>query len=619
MDSYLPFVLHCLEELEKPEVSTIDLQARLQTQFDQELPHAVLKRILHRAHTEERLRYEQGVYTVKPEAVAGCSLASDIADVERSRAQLVDALADFSATEFNVEWDEETARSQLGAYINGFSSQVLAAAIGGEHLASGAAKSNANQYIMQRFAARVSRRYLDLFDILLSLVKGRMLADALFFVSDEKGSPPTLSNVEIYLDGPPLLYVLGYAGPELQAPYSELLAMLDRQEAIVRCFEHSVTEAREIMDAAAARANAGGSTSGYHGDVVAHLVRSGKSSLDIEMLSNRLETDLLKLSINPVQTPPRKPHLQPDEEDLAERLQKVLKYGNRLARDRDIDSLTAVHRLRDGKEFRDLEKAKAVFVTHNFNLFRISTQFFRQKDRRTIPPCLFDMSLATMLWLREPAAQPNLPQDRIEATAYAALNPDDQLWAKYNAAIDKLQASGDVNEDDAIFLRYDRDAQEALMDETRGDHEAFTEGTIAQVMERARENLLADTRAERDTAVDAVDTASHELGLTHARVRSIAVGGGQAVASGVVGIVGVALLLGAFFGPVGPVEGSVVPGVVQAICTLLFVTLAVGSLFYRSTLLEVHGKMAAWLAKKIQGTLEKLFRLPRANGTADGD
>jgi hypothetical protein len=389
----------------------------------------------------------------------------------------------------------------------------------------------------------------------------------------------------------------------LQAPYVELLDMLETQAAIVRCFEHSVTEAREILDAAAARANTGRSAPNYHGDVVAHLVRSGKSSLDIEMLSNRLEADLLRLAINPVTTPARKPHLQPDEEELAEKLQNALGYGNRLARDRDIDSLTAVHRLRDGREFRELGKSRAIFVTHNFNLFRTSAAFFRRRERKTIPPCVFDMALATMLWLREPSSQPSLPEDRIVASAYAALNPDDRLWAKYHAEINHLRERGELNEDDAIFLRYDRDAQEALMDETRGDHEAFTEGTVEHVMARARDNLLAETRAERDQARSDAASALELLNASRRRMGRVARFLGQSVANVGLTAVTAALLLGAIFGPVGPVARSVVSGPVQVLCAVIFLGLGVASIVFRASLLDHRQNTAEWFERRFRSGL----------------
>ena len=42
-------------------------------------------------------------------------------------------------------------------------------------------------------------------------------------------------------------------------------------------------------------------------------------------------------------------------------------------------------------------------------------------------------------WLREPQASPELPRERILASAYAALNPDDRLWQAFNSEVEQLR------------------------------------------------------------------------------------------------------------------------------------------------------------------------------------
>jgi hypothetical protein len=610
IDTYLPFVFHCLEVGGYREVSAPQLKEDLIDEFEIELPHAVIRRLLEEAEKRDKLNIEAGVYVVEPKAIAGSSLGAAIAEVERGRRLLVEALVEFAGREFGLDWEAIDAETEVATYINGFSSRVLAAAVTGDPLPQLSENRDGDQYVVHRFAQTISTREPELFEMLVSLVKGRMLADAMYFLSEAADKPPSMEKVEVYLDGPPLLFTMGYAGAEMQAPYVELLNMLKKQNALVRYFEHSLTEAQEILDAAVARAQTGSSGESYPGDVVSCLVRSGKSPVEIEMLSNRLKSDLLRLGINPMETPARKQHLEIDEVRLGEKLQRSLNYKNRLARDRDIDSLTAIHRIRDGKELRDLENCRAIFVTHNTKLFRTSAVFFRQKDRRTIPPCVLDMALATMLWLRDPSGQAKLPEERIMARAYAALNPNDQLWTRYSEEIDRLRRSDEISEDDAIFLRYDRDAQEALMDETRGDPGAFSAGTVEQVITRAKENLLAETRAERDAAVGAIRGSRR-------RVDRIAVWWGERISWTLFGVVLVGLLLGAMLGPVGPVPWEVTPPAVQAICAGLVVLIGLVTAIHSPSLLEYRAMLAQWLTRQFRRGLLAIVRLGPGEGSAE--
>jgi hypothetical protein len=203
VDGYLPFTLHCLEVKGTSEVSTVELQKDIRSEFDIELPHAVLKRILQKASEDEKVELRNGIYVVNRQAIASCSLAPAIGEVERAGARLVDALAEFANQAFEADWDRKKSKSELGTYINGFSSRVLAAAISGGSVSGGGRKRTGDQYIVQRFASTISQRDQDLFEILLTRVKGRMLADSMFYLSESTDQPPSLEKVEVYLDGPP--------------------------------------------------------------------------------------------------------------------------------------------------------------------------------------------------------------------------------------------------------------------------------------------------------------------------------------------------------------------------------------------------------------------------------
>lgn len=608
LESFTPFVLHCLSHSGVAQISTSPLRAAIQTEFDIELPQAVLKRILNSVTATGKVRLENGIYMADLSRLGENDLSPLITEVGRRRGELIDALRTFAHEEFTVSWTRDETSDHLHAYIESFSSRVLAASITGEQLPRDPSVESGDQYVVHRFADRLCSGDHTLFEHLLTLVKGRMLGDGLHYLSDRGDEPPSLDKVEVYLDGPPLLFVLGYAGPELQGPYCELLELLSNQVAIVRTFEHCVTEAREILDAASGKARAGGPTQQFHGDVVAHLVQTGRSPTDIALLAERLPNDLLKHGINPVETPRRSERLQPDEERLAGELQKRLNYGNRLARDRDIDSLTAIGRLREGRSFRDLEKCRALFVTHNFNLFRTSTYFFRTADPLAVPPAAYDMSLATMLWLREPSPEPNLPRERVISQSYAALNPDDRLWKAYNAEIEKLRSEGHLEEDDAQFLRYGREATEALMDVTRGDHEAFTEGTLDQVLARARENVLAETRRELKTAESRTDRAEMRLRFSAGRISSLASGVGAAIATLVFVVVLAPLVVGTVFGPVGPAD-PLVSGPVQAACAAIAGGMAVITMVFSPSLLQYRRRFAHLLSGGLERFLYGLLGL----------
>ena len=101
-----------------------------------------------------------------------------------------------------------------------------------------------------------------------------------------------------------------------------------------------------------------------------------------------------------------------------------------------------------------------------------------------------------MLWLKSSVNAPSLPRKRLIADAYAAVQPNERLWQAYVREVERLQAQGDLDADDADLLRYTSTAKSVLMDTTFGNEEAFTQATVPEVLERIRHQYEKDAAKE---------------------------------------------------------------------------------------------------------------------------
>jgi hypothetical protein len=608
LGNYLPFVYHCLADASADVVSTPELQRMLREAFGLELPQAILWRLLHRAADEQKVTVESGVYSINRPQLAHSSLSAMRAAVQRGYHQLLTALVDFAADRLQLDWSIDHADQLVAAYVDRFSSAVLASALEGQPPAPAQEDETPDSYVVHRFVAYIHTDDQMLFEFLETTVKGRMLADALYFEGANTEST-SLSELEVYFDGPLLLHILGYGGPEIRAPYVELIDMLRRQGALLRCFTHNAAEAEEILDAAAQRAWAGRPTDRLRGDVVSQLVRSKNTRSDIELMAAHLQRDLLRIGIQTVDTPGYSVATQIDEQRLEAMLQQDIGYLNSRARTRDIESLTAIHRLRGGRLHRDLAKSGAVFVTRNYDLFRTSMRFFETRSfGRVVPHCVVHAAFTVLIWLREPLRTPELPRDRIIADAYAALNPTEALWSAYNREVTRLKQAGRISDADFRYLRMADEARVSLMDLTRGDDEVFTEGTPLEVLERSQETAQVELRDELRSARDARDRALAEIVQMNERIERVAKSASKALACVAFTVLIVALALGVAMGPVGPIHARVVPGWSQAVCAAFAVGFALwtaidrGSLLtiqralYRVTLRTLNRLLFRWLA-----------------------
>lgn len=616
LGNYLPFVYHCLSETSADVVSSPELQSTLEQGFDVKLPLAVIKRLLGRASSAGMLRRENGVYVVQHERLQGSGLTATREAVERGYRQLLDRLIefahDFAPERLEMDWSLPKADELVSTYIDRFSSGVLACALHGKVPPPAPRTASAEEYVLHRFVAHVSERDQQIFEFLETVVKGRMLADALYYETDPPKPPGRLDDLQVYLDGPLLLDILGYGGPEIQAPYLELLEMLKRQGASPRCFTHNASEAQGVLDAAVRRIWSGQASDRPNDAVFNYLVRSGKTRSDIELSSDRIQRDLLRHGIQTVDAPEQsRAASQPDEMRLEMMLQRGIEYENDRARTRDVDSLLAIERLRGGRVYRDLAKSDAVFVTRNYELFRVSAHFFEPRGmRRVVPHCLFHTAFTVLVWLQEPLATPNLPRERIIADAFAALNPDDDLWEAYNDEIDRLKSADSLSDDDLSYLRFADEARVSLMDITCGNAEVFTEGTLLEVLERARETVRSELRTELEAERARQRQRDLDIARSHKRIARVAATAAQAVSAAVFAVLVSALVLGVVFGPYGPIHHDVVPAPIQLMCTIFAVTFLLWISIHRGSLTNINRALSGRLTTWTTAILLRLFQLP---------
>jgi len=512
IDNFVPFVAECLRAAPQPEVSLPELQGAISDTFDLKIPQGALSTILKRAVKRGYVERIQRIYRRNDDALASLDFSRVRNDVLRKYEALIDKLIEFSNTRFAVEWSVEQADAALLADLEEGSLPILAAAVDNELIPPPDQSIAGADFIIPSFCAEMCERDPAGFDFLETIVKGSMLANVLLF-PDLGAVERRFDRVEVYFDTSFVLQALGLEGEARQAPRRELIDLLYQDNATLRIFEHTLHEIRGILDAAALSLRSRQGLRYGYGRTVQYLIDAGYSASDVELAIARLEKSLRTLHIEVKPRPAYTLPLGIDEAKLRSILQEHVGYHREDALTHDVDSLTAVHRLRKGHSYPHIESCNAIFITTNQSLGRGSARFFREEyeDYRdsAVPHCLLDHVFTTMVWLKNPLRAPDLPRKRIIADCYAALNPPDTLWRQYLEEIDRLQKRGDISEDDYYLLRLSLTARNTLMDLTLGGTKAFTEGTLGDVLEAAQAAARAETEATLRAEMAAKQAAEH--------------------------------------------------------------------------------------------------------------
>ncbi len=176
-----------------------------------------------------------------------------------------------------------------------------------------------------------------------------------------------------------------------------------------------------------------------------------------------------------------------DEGQLETTLQEYVHYRNDGARRFDVDSISAVHRLREGRSPNKLEQCRYVLASGNSEIVRAAQRI--QGEHHEWPLVMTETALAALLWVRSPTGIDDLPRTLLLATAYAGMQPDPRLWVKYIEEVANLEKRGHLNPEDAMILRSTAVARSALMEETLGDDQEITSDAPLVVLKRIKDEL----------------------------------------------------------------------------------------------------------------------------------
>lgn len=232
--------------------------------------------------------------------------------------------------------------------------------------------------------------------------------------------------------------------------------------------------------------------------------------------------------------------------------------------------------------------------------------------------------MATLAWVKNPQLVSNWTRHRLIADSYAALRPSAELWKKYADEIAKLQERKAISEEEYNLLRFSMVARNALMQSTLGSPDAFTEGTVQQILEVAKTNLRKDTldalaseqrrRSEAETAVINGERSFQEyVRRQRDHIKSIASFAGRLarrfmyVACGALALVGFWATLPSPFTLSIPPRSWVLPVVLLA-----FSGFAVWSLIEGGTVRQLARKVEIRAATFVERHLSAYFNLPES-------
>ena len=367
-------------------------------------------------------------------------------------------------------------------------------------------------YQISQFILNSRESDAELFNRVVDIVKGTMIAAAMFVDMPDTNrfaKARRLTSVSVYLDTTFLLYALNYKLAEQKETADALLDLLRENGASLYVFPQHYAEIKDILRAFRDR-------DAYDTKrlnlPLERLEAEGYTSIEIDREINSLNESLqalgivcapreTKLSLNDLTKEKRALYI--DYSALKSHiLKKIPKYERSIEMlENDLDAISYVINEREGLLFNKIESCVAIFVTTNSSLVRESNRFLRYDSYRlNISPLMSDVDLTSILWVKYAMKVNDIPRMHLIEAARAAAAPSTTVMKSFFEITTRFVKKGQMTEDEAADIRFSAYARAEIMSECGGDASILNDTSVLAVQKRVKERYAAEAISGEERA-----------------------------------------------------------------------------------------------------------------------
>lgn len=461
------------------------------------VPYNPMLTILSRLTKRGLLKKEYGSYIVSKDKLLEVDFSAKSREISLLFERILRELKAFIETNYGLIFEESELENAFVAFLKDHDLDVLFAA---EHstLLPEVEEERRLKYLISKFITELYNSKPELFKLIVDISVGHALAATLLF-SEFTAFNGKLRDVNLYFDTPFILKLLSFDGPHRAEAAQELIKILNEEMANLYLLETNLNEVKTILTSTYKWLENKNYDLSKASQTLIYCLRNEIKPSDIEFLLVKLEDFLQGYKISVAKKPSFRdgdPRLnQVDEDKLFEAIVETYRQSNpnfKLEENnkeytirKDIESISSIYRLRKGTYPRSLIESKAIFITPNESLAYATRRYETGANGiyHTIPACITDIFLGTLVWLQSPAKMQTLNARQLVADCYAALQPSDVLVRKYLASVEKLKEQLIISTDDYYILRSHRASLVLLENKTLGDPEAFDDSTTAEILD----------------------------------------------------------------------------------------------------------------------------------------
>ena len=509
LDSYLSLIASIITEKQYTIVNHDILKDDMVNMYGINIPHGAIESILRRMLKNAMLSRDNGEYIALHEKIAPHVKIDNRNELNNLFDDILRDLLQYSKNHFQIQFTVDEMEKGFIGFLKEFDLDLMFGNDDGETVLPFVKENKKAKYIIAKYITEIHTSFPQKFEIIVKLAKGHAIASLITYdaIGNYSGS---LNDVDIYMDSPVIFNLIGLNGESNLKLSQELISNLKKNGAKIKIFHTNYKEVVSTLSDAIRRLETKEYEISHCSRIMRTAIREGYTSQQIQMKYTQLDAILAKMEIPIVHSPElsaKERLYQIDEALLQQNIEnlysvegKKIPYYKIDTISRDVESISNIFKLRKQHIANSLKNSKAIFLTSNEMLAYAAKKFEKSEWRygSTIPVCLTDIFLSTILWANYPAPNDNLNIKQLISECYYITDLDNRVLVKFYEDVDRMHNENAFTDEQYYLLRASKLTYSLLEKKTLNDIEEYTDKTPGEILQDIDLEIRRDLKEERN-------------------------------------------------------------------------------------------------------------------------
>jgi hypothetical protein len=495
LDLYIPFACKCTNKYAFQTVSAEELKKWFSDEYGlSKVYQGVFVSLLKRMASMGLLTLERGTYYINKEQLIKELEKYHETDNSASIEELCKKIIEYSKKNYGLDYSIEEAQNGILRFLDNHDGEMI---FDEDGLIDKTIKLTQKQknikkfnYILSKFIIWSKENNADTFQCIKNIAKGHALS-ILISMKGVNNYTGKMSGVTIALDAPIIFNLLDLNERVNYDMSIELLDILKKQGCLFVIFNQHYNEVIQTFNSTIHLLY----TKDYSLDKASRLlkyaVRNKISASFLKTKRELLDSIFSKWNISVIDVPsiPNK-YTEIDFDKLNELLLKryqdhkvEIDDNKKRTIDNDVDVISYIYRLRGNNPASNLKNCKAILVTTNTALAYASKHPALSNVCHSIPACMTDTFLSTILWFCYPDSGSDINEKILLSECYKNLTLSDEILHRFYTEVKELNASTPMSEEVMLNINTSRMVQELLESKTFNDTSLYSDKTTAEILQ----------------------------------------------------------------------------------------------------------------------------------------